>query len=125
MTTVEDEFPPIAGSEVAVDNGPFSPNSGFNSPEEAGYVFATSEEGVGINFAFEPPISTCSPEVESVSFANVSQEDAELQATVNPCQGETHYTFEYTTRESFEAEGYEAPVSPGKGKSPRGNSESK
>jgi sugar lactone lactonase YvrE len=120
VTTIEDEFPPIAGSEVAVDNGPFSPNSGFNSPEEAGYVFATSEEGVGINFAFEPPISVCLPEVEAVSFANVSQEDAELQATINPCRGETHYTFEYTTQENFEAEGFEGAAIAGEGEIPAG-----
>jgi hypothetical protein len=120
VTTVESGFPPIAGSEVAVDNGPLSPNSGFNSPEGAGYLFATSEEGVGINFAFEPPISLCSPEVESISFANVSEEDAELQATINPCQGETQYTFEYTTRESFEAEKFEGAVIAGEGSIPAG-----
>jgi hypothetical protein len=120
VTTIESGFVPITGSEVAVDNGPFSPNSGFNSPEEAGYVFATNEENVGINFAFEPPISTCLPEVESISFANVSQEDAELQATINPCQGETHYTFEYTTRESFEAEGFEGAAVAGAGDIPAG-----
>jgi hypothetical protein len=120
ITTVESGFPPIFGSEVAVDNGPFSPNSGFNSPEEAGYVYATSEEGVGIDFAFEPPISVCSPEVESVSFANVSQEDAELQATINACNGETHYTFEYTTEESFEAEGFGGATVAGEGEIPAG-----
>jgi hypothetical protein len=120
VTTIQNGFPPIAGSEVAVDNGPFSPNSGFNSPEEAGYVFATSEENVGINFAFEPPISVCLPEVESISFANVSQEDAELQATINPCQGETHYTFEYTTRAAFEAEGFEGAAIAGEGSIPAG-----
>jgi hypothetical protein len=120
VTTVESGFPPISGSEVTVDNGPLSPNSGFNSPEEAGYVFATSQETVGINFAFEPPISTCTPKVESVSLASVSQEDAELQATVNPCRGETHYVFEYTSQESFEAEGFEGAAIAGEGEIPAG-----
>lgn len=120
IETLVTELLPVAGSEVAVDDGPFSPNSGFDPGREAGYAFATNKEGVGISLAFEPPGSTCAPIVESISSANVSQEDAELQATINPCQGETHYAFEYTTKESFEAEGFEGAAVAGEGAIPAG-----
>lgn len=120
VATIESGFAPTIGTEVAVDNGPSSPNSGFNSPEEAGYLFATNEKEGGVSFAFEPPIPVCAPKVESISFANVSQEDAELQATINPCQGETHYIFEYTTQEAFKAEGFEGATVAGEGDIPAG-----
>lgn len=122
VKTLRSKLALLDGSEVAVDNGPFSPNSGFAPLKvKGGYVFATSEEsGVGINLAFEPPTSECPPKVESISFANVSQEDAELQATINPCLGGTHYTFEYTTEESFEAEGFEGAAVAGQGDIPAG-----
>lgn len=107
--------------EVAIDNGPFSLNSGFNSEAKAGYLFATDiEEKLGINYAFEPPNPPCSPEIESISFANVTQEDAELRATINPCRGETEYVFEYASQESFEEEEFAGATVAGEGKIPAG-----
>lgn len=99
IATVKKNLLPIFGSEASVDNGPFSPHPG--------YLFALSEEsGIGVSFAFEPPSGVCPPEVESVSFANVTREDAELAAMIDPCGGETGYTFEYTTQEEFDEEGF-------------------
>jgi hypothetical protein len=96
--TIKKGLAAFFGSDVSVDNSPTSPN--------LRYLFAPSEEGgVGISFAFEPPGVVCDPEVESISFANVSESDTELQAIINPCNAETNYIFEYTTLERFEAEG--------------------
>jgi hypothetical protein len=121
VATIKEKLLPLDGSEVAVDNGPFSKNSGFNLEAGAGYVFAPNEEEtLGINYAFEPPTPVCLPEIESISFAGVSQEDAELRATINPCLGETHYTFEYTSRESFETEGFAGATVAGEGDIPAG-----
>ena len=120
LATVKAELLPIFGSEVYVDNGPLSPNSGFNSLAEAGYLFAPNEEsGVGISYALAPDIKL-PPEVKAISFANVTQEDAELRATINPGGIETTYTFEYTTRESFEAEGFAGASIAGEGQIPAG-----
>jgi len=114
VATIRSKFLPIFGSEVSVDNGPFSPN-----PD---YLFAPDEEsGIGVNFAFEPPPPVCAPEVESISPANVSQEDAELQATINPCGGNTEYVFEYTTQQSFEEEEFAGALVAGDGQIPAGS----
>lgn len=96
--TIKGGLSAFFGSEVSVDNSPTSPNQR--------YLFAPSEEGgVGVAFAFEPPGIVCKPEVETVSFANVSEEDAELRASVNPCNADTSYVFEYITLQRFEEEG--------------------
>jgi hypothetical protein len=96
--TIKGGFSSFFGSEVSVDNSPTSPNQR--------YLFAPSEEGgVGIAFAFEPPGIVCEPEVESISLANVSEADAELRATINPCNADTSYVFEYITQQRFEEEG--------------------
>ena len=107
-------FAPIPGSEISVDNGPFSPNSGFNPDLKGGYLYVPSEGSLGQSLAFAPS-DEGPPVVEDASFANVTHEDAELLATVNPESLETHYIFEITTQGSFEEEGFASAWIAGEG----------
>lgn len=91
-STIEHGFQFIRGSQVGVDNGPFSPNGALN--ETGRYVFVPSHpNGVGHSFAFGPS-STCPPSIESVSLGGVTEDEAELQGMIDPCGLETTYTFE-------------------------------
>jgi hypothetical protein len=110
----------VQGAEIAIDNGANSPNGVLNPLGRYLYVPAFPS-GVGHSFAFSPP-EACPPVVESVSFAGVSEDEALLQAEVEPCFLETSYIFEYTTQQSFEAEGFAAATVAGEGKIPAGNS---
>lgn len=113
--TVEREFEyPFTGAQVWVDNGPSSPNPG--------YLFVPSHPvGVGHAFAFGPEPEACAPVISSVSFANVTQDEAELSAQINPCNRPTSYTIEITPEPSFEAEGFEGAAVLGKGEIPTGS----
>lgn len=96
------QFDSPFGSEISIDNGPFSPNSGFGLELEGGYLYVPAEKSM---LAFAPS-SEGPPAVEDATFANVTHEDADLLATINPEGLDTHYIFEITTQESFEEEGY-------------------
>lgn len=114
VITVKKNLAPIFGSETWVDNGVFSPNQG--------YLFATSESaGIGNALAFEPPPEEVPPEVESASFSEVTESEAELEAVVKPISLETTYTLEYTTQERFESEGFDGATIAGTGKLPAGS----
>ena len=120
LSTIEHGFQNVFGSQVSVDNGPFSPNGGSNL--DGRYLFVPSHlSGVGHTFAFEPTPKECAPAVEAVSFAGVTEREASLRATINPCNLETTYVFEYTTQGSFEAEGFAGAVVAGEGQIPAGN----
>jgi hypothetical protein len=91
-------------AEIWVDNGANSPNGGLNP--EGRYLFVPSHPtGVGHVFAYAP-LDIIPAEVLSASVAQVSRTDAELRATIEPKGATTTYTFEYTTQERFEAEGF-------------------
>lgn len=84
------------GGQIGVDNGPFSPNG--KESEEAGegrFLYVPSNRsGVGHSYAFF--ISTVAPpEVTSTAAANVSEDEAELRAQIDPNNLPTTYTFEY------------------------------
>ena len=103
--TLEHGFQPFYAPEIAVDNGVHSPN-GALSPQGR-YVFVPSHPtGVGHSFAFGPLGAPCEPSVASPSFAEVNETEAELGATVDPCNAKTSYVFEYTTLAQFEKEGF-------------------
>jgi hypothetical protein len=105
--------------KIAVDNGPFSPNGALNPLGR--YLFVPSHPtGVGHVFAFGPEVVPCPPIMKSVGFAEVTEAEAELQAEVNPCNAPTTYTFEYTTLQSFEEEGFEGAQVAGEGELPAG-----
>jgi hypothetical protein len=60
--------------------------------------------GVGHAFAFEPPgISVA--KIETISVANITGTEAELQARIEASGGATHYVFEYISQQAFEEAG--------------------
>ena len=104
LATLEHGFQPVIGAEIAIDNGPFSPNGGENP--DGRYLFVPSHPtGVGHSFAFGAAPEPKAPKVESISFANVTESEAELRAVINPNNLPTTYTFEYTTQQRFEEVG--------------------
>ncbi|HEY5941345.1 MAG TPA: hypothetical protein VIT89_00600 [Solirubrobacterales bacterium] len=86
----------IPGLEIAVDNGPTSPNGKLS--EEAGkgrFLYVPSNRtGIGHSYAFFIS-SVGPPEVLSAAAANISEDEAELQAAIDPNNLPTTYSFEY------------------------------
>jgi len=98
---IQHGFQYTLGAEIGLDNGAQSPN--------AGYLYVPSEAGgkggaTGHSYAFGPA-KIDSPEVETISFANVGKEEAELRAEIEPFGLPTNYTFEYITAQKFEEQG--------------------
>lgn len=113
VATIEFDLQPEVGAVLGVDNGPSSPNKG--------YLYVPSHRvGIGHSFAFEESI-VVAPEVKSTHAVNVDDVEAELAAQVNPGNAETTYRIEYTTEESFEAEGFAGATVAGEGTLPAGN----
>ena len=95
-------------AKIWVDNGLNSPN-GVMHPEGR-YLFVPATGDVGHTFAFGPS-GEIAPEIESVSFGEVTRVDAELRGFINPGNVATTYAFEYTTQQLFEQQGFDgAPV---------------
>ena len=98
-TISEPKYPGIFRPEVALDNGAESPNRGT--------LYVPSGEGnPGHDLAFvaKPPLVL--PVIEATSFGGITETEAVLHAIVNPKGQSTTYRFQYTTRQSFEAEGF-------------------
>jgi hypothetical protein len=93
MTTID--FPLQCskwGAEIGVDNGPFSPNGALSG--KGRYLYTPShEQGTGHSFAFFDS-NVDPPEVKSLSSAHVTEDEAELQAQINPHNLATTYIFE-------------------------------
>lgn len=80
------------GAELGVDNGPSSPN-GMQSGKGRYLYVPSHEQGTGHSFAFfESNVGP--PEVKSLASAHVTEDEAELQAQINPRNLATTYTFE-------------------------------
>lgn len=119
VATIEHGVQPVFGSEIGVDNGATSPHPGYlYVPSEAGGKGGTT----GHSYAFGPP-QIGPPEVEAVSFANVSEEEAELRAKIEPFGLGTHYAFEYLTAQQFNEQGgsFAGAQTAGVGEIPAGN----
>lgn len=67
--------------------------------------------------AFEPP-GELPPKVLEASVVNISETEAEVQATIDPEGGDTSYVIEYVTQETFEEEGFNAARIVGEGTVP-------
>jgi hypothetical protein len=120
VSTIEFGFKRTFGAQIGIDNGEHSPNGALNA--DGRYLYIPSfPSGTGHSFAFGPVPKKCAPEIKSAGFAQVSAEDTELQATINPCGLPTEYTFEYTTQEAFEAEGFAGASVASEGSIPAGN----
>jgi hypothetical protein len=114
LSTLEHGFRSVIGSEVSVDNGAFSPNRH--------YLFVPSHPlGTGHSFAFEPEPINCTPNVSSVSVGAITESEARLRAAINPCNLPTTYTFEYTTEQRFQQEGFAGATVVGTGLLPAGS----
>jgi hypothetical protein len=107
---IEHNFEYAFTSDIRIDNSPASKNEGA--------LFVPSGlNGVGHSYAFIPS-SEIAPVVESISSMNITSEEAELRATINPGSLETHYTFEYTTQQDFEEEGFATAIAADEGETP-------
>ena len=97
VQTIEADFLQcIVGLQIGVDNGPTSPNGKVSEEEDKGrFLYVPSNRtGIGHSYAFfESTVGP--PEIESTTVANVSEDEAELQAVINPHNLETTYSFEY------------------------------
>ncbi len=101
--TIEHSFKYVFPSEIEVDNGVNSPNGALNP--DGRYLYVPSHpSGVGHAFAFAPVSVDEPPTVDSISFADVTETEAELQALIDPNNTPTSYRIEYT---SFEDEAFE------------------
>jgi hypothetical protein len=103
LTTIDRGFQKVFGAQIGVDNGAHSPNGAQNPLGRYLYV-PSNPSGTGHIFAFGPS-NTGSPKIESLSFTNVGEREAELQAEVEPFGLPTHYRFEYVSQRQFEEAG--------------------
>jgi hypothetical protein len=109
----------VFNAEIAVDNGKHSPNGVLN-PFGRSYLFVPAyPSGTGHSLAFGPP-EECKPVIEGSGVSGVTETEAQLQAEIEPCHLETTYVFEYTSEESFKAEGFAGATLAGEGKIPAG-----
>jgi hypothetical protein len=83
------------GMQIAVDNGLTSPNGKLSEENERGrYVYVPfPAKGIGHSLAFYVA-NHHAPEVKTVTAASVTEEEAGLQAQINPGNLQTTYTFE-------------------------------
>jgi len=103
LATIEHGFKYTFLTQIHVDNGANSPNGGLLEPGEPHYLFVPSDlSGIGHSYAFGPSTAG-EPEVESTSFSNVSETEAELKASIIPSGLDTRYTFEYLSEAEYEA----------------------
>jgi hypothetical protein len=107
LSTLQHGFEYVFGSEIGIDNGENSPHGELSL--NGHYLFVPSNSGgkggsTGHAYAFGPS-NICPPAVESTSFGNVGETEAELRASIEPCGAATHYTFEYLTQQRYEEQG--------------------
>jgi hypothetical protein len=77
-------------------------NAGGAANQHYLFVPIVNLSGIHEAFAFGPS-TACAPHLESVGVGNVSEREAGLHATVEPCSAETHYVFELEEEGSGEA----------------------
>jgi hypothetical protein len=96
VAEIERGFKNSPAGQIAIDNGPFTSNPG--------YLYVPSNpEGTGHVYAFEAN-EECEAKIESSSIGDITETEATLHATVNPCGAKTTYRLEYVSEEQFEEE---------------------
>jgi hypothetical protein len=116
VSMIEHGFQFVFPSQIAIDNGAHSPNGALDP--DGRYLFVPSGELANKShlYAFAPvPKLREAPAVESAGATAISMTEAELTAKVNPRGSATHYTIEYTSQASFEAEEFQAAQVAGEG----------
>jgi hypothetical protein len=124
LDTIGHSFREVDGAQIAVDNGAESPNGALST--EGRYLFVPSDGsggGIGHSYAFGPS-TECEPVVESTSFSNVGEAEAELEAVIEPCGLQTQYVFEFITQQEYESNGksFTGAQAAGGGEIPAGTS---
>jgi hypothetical protein len=117
LATVAFPFQVLFEMQISIDNGPLSPNGELSEKAGKGrylYVPSHPKTNPGHIFAFLES-TAAQPDVVSASAANVSEDEAELQARINPGNLATTYTFE------FKSEGAADWTLAGEGTLPAGN----
>jgi hypothetical protein len=99
LTTINTPFLQCTfGGEIGVDNGPLSPNGALS--DKGRYLYVPSHpKGTGHSFAFFESTQSA-PKVGATAATNISEDEAELQAQINPGNLETTYVFEYITEQA-------------------------
>jgi hypothetical protein len=100
-TTAFTAFQPGNGIQIAISNSPLNPTA-----KNLRYLFVPVPVSAGRALAFKPPQIERAPKVLASSVTNISEEEAELQATIHPEGDQTTYVFEYVTQEAFDEEGF-------------------
>jgi hypothetical protein len=113
LATIDYGLQPRGRTQITVDNGENSPNGKLNS--EGRYLWVVENPpGIAHADAFKPT-HVGPPTVEDASFSNVSEEEALLEAEINPNQAETTYRFEYVSKAQFEVDGFAGAQLAGEG----------
>lgn len=108
----------VEAGEIAVDNGPSSPN-GALSEIKGRYLYVPSHpKAIGHSLAFYE-LTVGPPEIKSTTAANIAENEAELQAQIDPNGLETDYAFEYITEQAA-AKNEEEAKEPFAGATPAG-----
>jgi hypothetical protein len=118
IATIEHSFEASVGpggivGEIAVDNGSESPHQAWL------FVPSVPSPSAGHVYAFEPN-EECEAKIESTSVGDITETEATLHATINPCGLETTYRFEYVSQEQFEASGFAEATLAGEATLPKG-----
>lgn len=96
LAAIKHSFNVVGGSQIAVDDGQFTPNPGYlyvpSNPNGTGHVYAFEAQAI------------CETEVESTSIGDVTETEATLHATINSCGVETNYRLEYVSQQQFDEE---------------------
>ncbi|HEX6601341.1 MAG TPA: hypothetical protein VF030_01740 [Solirubrobacterales bacterium] len=100
--------------QIAVSNSPLN-----KAAKNWRYLFVPAISP-GAVFAFEAS-SDPAPEILGVSVSTVAQTEAELQATINPRNSATNYSFEYVTQQQFDETEFADAKLAGAGTLPAGN----
>lgn len=105
LATIDYGLQPRDRTQITVDNGENSPNGELNP--EGRYIWVVENpQGIAHADAFKP--TKVSPPTVKASFSNVNEEEALLEAEINPNQAETAYRFEYVSKAQFEINGFAA-----------------
>ncbi len=68
------------------------------------YLFVPSLKSPSRALAFSPP-GECPAEVETIAAASIGEEEASLQARIEPCGGTASYAIEYLSQQEYEEAG--------------------
>jgi hypothetical protein len=114
VSTIEHKFEYVNTSSIRVDNGEASPNRG--------YLFVPSGQSTkGHVYAFEPKQEPKVPKIESESVSDVTEDEAQIEATINPESSATEYRFQIASQEAFETDEFESAATIGEGELAPGN----